>query len=90
MNTEVRISEEATAYYQVVPWSLVACVLVVLVDCLLSEDGQQHAYTSAKHNGKNGVCQVIVRHGSDVVLGCDNECHIVRHYECSSTTADVM
>lgn len=71
-------------------WLLVACVLVMLVEHLLPEYGQQHADTSAKNKGDNRVGQMIVGHGSDVLLGCNNECHIVRHHECSSTTADVM
>ena len=71
-------------------WLLVACVLVVLVEHLLSENGQDHADTSAKNDGDNRVSQMIVSHGSDVLLGCDDKCHIVRHHECSSTTADVM
>ena len=86
----VRIANKTTRKNQVMTWLLMACVLVMLVEHLLPEDGQQHAYTSAKNDGDNRVSQMVVGHGSDVLLGCDNECHIVRHHECSCTTADVM
>lgn len=66
MDTEVCIAKESTAEYQVVPWSLVACVLVMLVHHLLTEYGQKHAYTSAKSNGDTGVSKVIVSHESVV------------------------
>lgn len=66
MNTEVCIAKESTAEYQVVPWSLVACVLVMLVDCLLSEDREDHAQACAKSNGDTGVSKVIVSHESVV------------------------
>lgn len=71
-------------------WFVVACVLVMLVEHLLPDDGQNHADTSAKNDGDNGVSQMVVGHDSGVLLGCNDECHIVRHHECSSTTADVM
>lgn len=66
MDTEVCIAKESTAEYQVVPWPVVACVLVVLVDCLLSEDREDHAQPSAKSNGDTGVSEVIVSHESVV------------------------
>lgn len=90
VDTEVGIANKSTRKNQVMTWSLVACVLVMLVEHLLPEDGQDHADTSAKNDGDNRVSQMIACHGSDVLLGCDNECHIVRHHECSCTTADVM
>jgi len=71
-------------------WLLVACVLVMLVDHLLSKDREDHTNASAKDDGDNGVSQMIVSHDSDGVLGSDNECHVVRHHECSCTTTDVM
>lgn len=86
----VRIAKESTGKYQVMTWSLVACVLVMLVEHLLSEDGQEHAYTSAKNDGDNRVSQMVVGHGSDVLLWCNDECHVIRHHECGGTTADVM
>ena len=61
----VRVSEEATGQYQVVPWLLVACVLVVLVECLLSEDRKDHAYTYAKCDGNARVCKSVVSHESE-------------------------
>jgi hypothetical protein len=66
MDTEVCIAKKSTAEYQVVPWSLVACVLVVLVDCFLSKDREDHTQASAKSNGDTRVSEVIVSHESVV------------------------
>jgi hypothetical protein len=63
----VRISEEATSEDQVMTWSFVACVLVMLVEHLLSKYGQNHAYTCAKNNGDNGVSQMAVGHDQKIV-----------------------
>jgi hypothetical protein len=90
VDAEVGIAKEATGQYQVMPWSFVACVLVVLVECLLPKDREDHTNASAKDDGDNEVSQMVVSHGSDGVLGSDNECHVVRHHECSCTTTDVM
>ncbi len=90
VNAVVRVTKESLGVDKVVPWLVVACVLVMLIQHLLSTNGQNHANTSANHNGNNRVSQMIVGHDSDVFLGSDDECHIIRHDECSSTTANVM
>lgn len=86
----IRITKECLGIDKVVAWLVMACVLVMLIEHLLSTDGQDHANTSANNNGDNRVSQMIVSHDSDVFLGGDDECHIVRHDECSSTTTNVM
>ena len=65
VDTEVRVSEEATSQYQVMPWSFVACVLVVLVECLLSKDRKYHACSHAKCHGNAGVYKSVVSHNSE-------------------------
>jgi hypothetical protein len=86
----IRITKESLGVDQVVPWLVMACVLVMLIEHLLSTDGQDHANTSANNDGDNRVSQMIVSHDSDVFLGSDNKCHVIRHHECSSTTTNVM
>ena len=76
VDAEIRISEEATSQYQVVPWLLMACVLVVLVECLLSEDREDHACTDAKCDGDNGVSQMVVSHDSE---DCTDKVVLVKH-----------
>lgn len=62
LDAVVSITKKSTRQYQVMTWFLVACVLVMLVKHLLSDDGQNHANTSAKNNGDNRVCEVVTCH----------------------------
>jgi len=58
------------------PWSFVACVLVVLVECLLPKDRKDHACAYAKGDGDNGVSQMVVSHESE---DCTDEVVLVEH-----------
>jgi len=51
LDAVVGIAKETTGENQVMTWSLMACVLVILVEHLLTDNGQNHANTSAKDNG---------------------------------------
>ena len=62
VDTEVGIAKKATCQYQVMTWLLVACVLVVLVDHLLSKDREDHSSTSAKNKSDTRVCEVVTCH----------------------------
>ena len=58
----VRITNETTGVDQIVMGLVVTCGLVMLVQHLLSDDGQQEACANAHHHGERCIQHVVFSH----------------------------
>ena len=64
LDAVVLITKETLDVNEIVVWPVIAGLLVVIVQHLLSEHRQKHADTSAHHDGHNCICEVTVSHRS--------------------------
>ena len=62
MDAVVRITQEALGVDEIVIGLVVACGLVMLVQHLLSEYGQQQTNACAHHNGERCIQHVVFSH----------------------------